>query len=148
MRGRSGARDFSRVIVVSELGRNNGMTSGARLHWAALRKLGVEAGLLDAALALRKHPFGDQHVPASAYIFHADGPQTAALIRSVFLPNATLAGLPDRPRELPDPPLDWSDCDRDVAEVWTPSAFARDSFARPMEIPDGRGCVAPTCFSR
>ena len=99
MRGRSGARDFSRVIVVSELGRNNGITSGARLHLAALRKLGVEAGLLDVTLVLRNHQFWSRYVPASACIFHADGPQTAALIRSV-LPNATLAGLPDRPRGL------------------------------------------------
>ena len=48
LRGCSGARDFSRVIVVSALGRNNGITSGARLQWAALRQLGVEAELLDA----------------------------------------------------------------------------------------------------
>jgi hypothetical protein len=43
--GRAGC---SRVIVVSAFGRNNGITSGARLQWAALRQPGAEAELLDA----------------------------------------------------------------------------------------------------
>ena len=71
------------MIVVSALGRNNGITSGARLQWAALRQLGVEAELLDATPAVRNPLFLVPHNPGSAYIFHADGPQSAALLAAV-----------------------------------------------------------------
>jgi hypothetical protein len=67
LRGRSGARDFSRVIVVSAFGRNNGITSGARLQWAALRQLGVGAELLLATPAVRNPLFRVPHVPGSAF---------------------------------------------------------------------------------
>lgn len=138
LRGRAGERDFSRVVVVGPLGRNNGIGSGARLQWAALRKLGVDAQLLDAAPALRDPLLRVPHRPGSAYIFHGDGLSTASLIRCV-LPHAAAAyRIGYWAWELPDPPLDWAGCERNVAEIWTPSIFSRDSLARlvrrPIEI--------------
>ena len=110
------------MIVISALGRNNGITSGARLQ--SLRQLGVEAELFDATPAVRNPLFRVPHHPGSAYIFHADSPHTTALIRSV-LPNAAQAyRIGYWAWELPDPPLEWSGCERCVAEVWTPSEFA------------------------
>ncbi len=94
LRGRSGERDFRRVIIVAALGRNNGIASGARLQWNALRQLGVDTDLLDVTPALRNPLFRLPHRPGSAYVFHAGGPQTANLIGSV-LPHAADA-LPHR----------------------------------------------------
>ena len=77
LRRRSGERDFRRVIVVAALGRNNGIASGARLQWNALRQLGVDTELLDVTPALRNPLFRIPHRPGSAYVFHAGAPQTA-----------------------------------------------------------------------
>lgn len=55
----------------------------ASLQWAALRQLGVEAELLDATPAVRNPLFRVPHNLGSAYIFHADGPQSAALLAAV-----------------------------------------------------------------
>lgn len=135
LRGRSGPRDFSRVVIVAALGRNNGIGSGARLQWAALRQLGIEADLLDAAPAMRNPLFRVPHRPGSAYVFHADGPNTASLIRSV-LPHAARAWrIGYWAWELPDPPPSWAGCERCVAEIWTPSTFSRDSLARLVRRP-------------
>jgi glycosyltransferase involved in cell wall biosynthesis len=138
LRGRSGRRDFRRVIVVAALQRNNGITSGARLQYAALRGLGVDADLLDATPALRNPLFRIPHRPGSAYIFHSGGPQTANLIASV-LPHAAQAyRVGYWAWELPNPPRDWSGCDRNVAEIWTPSTFSKASLVqlvtRPTEV--------------
>jgi glycosyltransferase involved in cell wall biosynthesis len=138
LRGRSGRRVFSRVIIVAALQRNNGITSGARLQYAALRALGVEAELLDATPALRNPLFRIPHRPGSAYIFHTGGPQTANLIASV-LPHAAQAyRVAYWAWELPAPPRDWSGCDRSVAEIWTPSTFSKASLVqlvtRPTEV--------------
>jgi glycosyltransferase involved in cell wall biosynthesis len=138
LRGHSGERDFQRVVVVAALGRTNGIASGARLQWAALRELGVDAELLDATPALRNPLLRIPHHPGSAYIFHSGGPQVANLIGGV-LPHAARAyRVGYWAWELPDPPLDWLGCDRNVAEIWVPSAFSRASLirlvCRPIEI--------------
>jgi glycosyltransferase involved in cell wall biosynthesis len=133
--GKSGPRDFSRVVVVAALARNNGVTSGARLQWAALRQLGIETELLDATPALRNPLFRIPHRPASAYVFHSGGPETAALIRAVCPAAGRAWRIGYWAWELPDPSPDWSGCDRNVDEVWTPSAFARDSLARLVSRP-------------
>jgi len=138
LRGRSGRRDFSRVVVVAALRCGNGITSGAHLQCAALRKLGVETDLLDATPALRNPLFRIPHRPGSAYVFHSGGPQTANLIASVMPHAAHAFRVAYWAWELPDPPLDWTGCDRDVAEIWTPSSFSKASltqlFSRPMEV--------------
>src|SRR3984885_2020054 len=90
LRGHSGTRYVHRVIVVAALGRNNGITSGARLQWNALRQLGVDAELLDVTPSLRNPLFRMPHRPGTAYVFHAGGPQTASLIGSV-LPHVVKA---------------------------------------------------------
>ena len=135
LRGRSGERDFRRVIVVATLGRNNGIASGAHLQCAALRELGVDVELLDATSALRNPLFRISHRPGSAYVFHSGGSQIANLIASV-LPHAARAyRIGYWAWELPDPPLDWLDCDRDVGEIWVPSAFSQASLARLVKRP-------------
>lgn len=130
LRGHSGNRDFHRVIVVAALGRNNGIASGARLQWNTLRQLGIDAELLDVTPSLRNPLFRMPHRPGSAYVFHAGGPQTASLISSVLPHVAKAHRIAYWAWELPDPPLDWMDCDRNVNEIWTPSAFSRASLAR------------------
>jgi glycosyltransferase involved in cell wall biosynthesis len=135
LRGRSGERDFSRVIVVAALGRNNGIASGARLQWRALRQLGIDADLLDATPALRNPLFRLPHRPGTAYVFHSGGPQTANLIGSV-LPHAAKAyRIAYWAWELPDPPPDWAGCDRNVSEIWTPSAFSLASLVQLLTKP-------------
>jgi glycosyltransferase involved in cell wall biosynthesis len=135
LRRRSGDRDFRRVIVVAALGRNNGIASGARLQWSALRQLGVDTELLDATPALRNPLFRIAHRPGSAYVFHAGGPQTANLIASVLPHVATAYRVAYWAWELPDPAADWAGCDRNVAEIWTPSAFSRASLVRLSKQP-------------
>lgn len=135
LRGRSGERDFRRVIVVAALGRGNGIANGARLQWAALRELGVEADLLDATPALRNPLFRIPHRPGSVYVFHSGGPQTANLISSV-LPNVADAyRIGYWAWELPDPPPTWAGCERNVDEIWTPSSFSQASLARLVNCP-------------
>jgi glycosyltransferase involved in cell wall biosynthesis len=135
LRGRSGERDFRRVIIVAALGRNNGIASGARLQWNALSQLGVDTELLDATPALRNPLFRIPHRPGSTYVFHAGGPQTASLISSVLPHAATAYRIAYWAWELPDPPSDWAGCDRNVAEIWTPSQFSRASLARLCSQP-------------
>jgi glycosyltransferase involved in cell wall biosynthesis len=135
LRRRSGERDFRRVIIVAALGRNNGIASGARLQWNALRQLGVDTELLDATPALRNPLFRVSHRPGSAYVFHAGAPQTASLIRSVLPHAATAYRIAYWAWELPDPAPDWAGCDRNVAEIWTPSAFSRASLVRLSRQP-------------
>jgi glycosyltransferase involved in cell wall biosynthesis len=135
LRRRSGERDFRRVIIVAALGRNNGIASGARLQWNALRQLGVDTELLDVTPALRNPLFRMPHRPGSAYVFHAGAPQTAHLIGSVLPHAATAYRIAYWAWELPDPAPDWAGCDRNVAEIWTPSAFSRASLARLSKQP-------------
>jgi glycosyltransferase involved in cell wall biosynthesis len=123
------------VIIVAALQRSNGITIGAQLQCAALHKLGIEAELLDATPALRNPLFRIPHRPGTAYVFHSAGPQAANLITSV-LPDAALAyRVGYWAWELPDPPLDWSGCDRNVCEIWTPSTFSKASLVRLVDRP-------------
>ena len=72
LRGRSGERDFRRMIIVAALGRNDGIASGARLQWDALRASRHRRGT-----ARRRHrrcaipSFRISHRPGSAYVFHS-----------------------------------------------------------------------------
>jgi hypothetical protein len=84
LRGHSGKRDFSRVVIVAALGRNNGISIGARLQYAALRQLGIDVDLLDTTSALRTPWFRARHQPGTTYVFHSGGPQTACLIGAVL----------------------------------------------------------------
>ena len=135
LRGRIGPRDFTRVVIVAALGRNNGIGTGARLQYAALRRLDVDAELLDAAPAMRNPLFRVPHRPGSAYIFHADGPNTASLVRSVLPHAATAWRVGYWAWELPDPPRAWAGCERSVGEIWTPSTFSRDSLTQLFQLP-------------
>jgi glycosyltransferase involved in cell wall biosynthesis len=129
LRGRTGVRNFDRVIVVAALGRTNGIANGARLQWNALRQLGVDVELLDVTPSLRNPLFRMPHRPGSAYVFHSGGPQTANLIGSVLPHVAKAYRIAYWAWELPDPP-DWMDCDRNVDEIWTPSSFSQTSLMR------------------
>ncbi|HQT79941.1 MAG TPA: glycosyltransferase [Rhodopila sp.] len=86
--------------------------------------------LLDATPSLRNPLFRIKHQPGSAYIFHAGGPQLANLIASVLPAAATAYRVGYWAWELPDPPRDWTGCDRHVSEIWTPSTFSRDSLGK------------------
>ena len=138
LRGRSGERDFRRMIIVAALGRNDGIASGARLQWDALRGLGIDAELLDATPALCNPLVRIPHRPGSAYVFHSAGPRIGNLIGSVLPHVAGAYRIAYWAWELPDPPPDWLGCDRDVAEIWTPSTFSSVSLSRlvsrPVEI--------------
>jgi glycosyltransferase involved in cell wall biosynthesis len=131
-------RDLSRLAIVAALGRRNGIVQGARLQHAALARAGRTAQLLDATAALR-NPFARTgHEPASAYVFHSGGPQTASLILG-SLPGAARAWrIGYWAWELPDPPQDWRRFGALVCEIWTPSRFAADSlgrmFAQPIRV--------------
>jgi glycosyltransferase involved in cell wall biosynthesis len=135
LRGRSGERDFSRVVIVAALERRNGIAQGARLQWEALRELGIDADLLDATPALRNPLHRIPHRPGTAYVFHSGGPQTANLIGSVLPHAATAYRVAYWAWELPDPPQDWAGCDRNIAEVWTPSTFSSASLAQILRAP-------------
>jgi glycosyltransferase involved in cell wall biosynthesis len=130
LHGRSGPRDFRRIIIVAALSRNNGIASGARLQWSALRRLGIDAELLDATSALRQPWLRIPHRPGSAYIFHSAGPQTACLVRSVLPHAASSYRIAYWAWELADPPSDWVGCDRNVSEVWTPSGHAKSALSQ------------------
>ncbi|HEY4254190.1 MAG TPA: glycosyltransferase [Roseomonas sp.] len=128
-------RDLSRLAIVGALGRHNGIATGALLQHAALVRAGGAVQLLDATAALR-NPFARApHVPASAYVFHCGGPQTASLV------HAVLPGVADAWRigywawELPDPPADWRRFGGLVSEIWTPSRFAAESLGKLFSVP-------------
>jgi glycosyltransferase involved in cell wall biosynthesis len=133
--GRSGARRFDRVVIVAALAKHNGITRGAYLQWRALRSLGVDADLVDATPALRNPLFRLKHDPATAYIFHSGGPQTASLIGSVLPAAARAWRIGYWAWELPDPPQGWRQCSDTIDEVWTPSRFSRDSLMRLLPKP-------------
>ncbi|WP_158801706.1 glycosyltransferase family 4 protein [Acidisoma sp. L85] len=135
LRGRSGGRDFSRVVIVAALARHNGITRGAYLQWEALRQIGVETELVDATPALRNPLYRIRHQPGSAYVFHTGGPQTASLVGSVLPHAASAYRIAYWAWELPDPPQDWGGCDRNVEEIWTPSAFSQASLAKTVQRP-------------
>jgi glycosyltransferase involved in cell wall biosynthesis len=128
-------RDLSRIAVVAALRRHNGIAQGARLQHAALASQGHDVQLLDATAALRSPLARTPHVPATAYVFHCGGPQTAPLLQSV-LPSAGRAWrIGYWAWELPDPPADWRSFGSLVNEIWTPSRFAADSLSRMFTCP-------------
>ncbi len=133
--GRSGPRRFDRVVIVAALAKQNGISRGAYLQWQALRAIGVQADLVDATAALRNPLFRLKHEPASAYIFHSGGPQTASLIGSMLPAAARAYRIGYWAWELPDPPQDWRNCDETVHEIWTPSRFSRESLIRLLRKP-------------
>ncbi|MBS0558651.1 MAG: glycosyltransferase [Proteobacteria bacterium] len=135
LRGRSSARDFRRVAVVAALARHNGIASGALLQAAALAAQGIDVTILDATPALRNPLFRIVHEPATAYIVHAAGPQTAQLIGSLLPAAAGAWRVGYWAWELPEPPPDWVGCDATLNEIWTPSGFARDSLATLVRKP-------------
>jgi len=135
LRERSGLRDFRRVVIVAALSRNDGIASGARLQFEAMRQLGIDVELLDATPALRNPIFRLPHRAGSAYIFHSGAPQTAGLIGSVLPHAANAYRIAYWAWELPDPPPGWAGCDRNVSEIWTPSLFSRNSLSKLTETP-------------
>ena len=133
--GRSGPRDFHRIVIAGPLGRQNGVGQGAYLQWTALRRRGVDAELIDAAPGLRNPLCRVGHQPGSAYVIHAGGPQAANLLATV-LPHAARAHrVAYFAWELPDPPPDWAGCDRHFDEIWTPSTFSRESLRKLIDRP-------------
>ncbi|HTH99759.1 MAG TPA: glycosyltransferase family 4 protein [Acidisoma sp.] len=133
--GRSGPRRFDRVAIVAAFGKRNGITQGAVLQWQALRRAGVAAEMIDATAALRNPFHRVPHDPATAYIFHSGGPQTASLIGAVLPAARDAWRIGYWAWELPDPPPDWNGCDGNLNEIWTPSRFSRDSLMRAMRLP-------------
>ena|GEM_PF-1490557 len=128
-------RSLERVCIVSALARRTGIASGALLQYRALRRLGIDAELVDGTPALRNPFFRAPHRPASAYIFHCGGPQTVNML-SAALPGAAEAWrIAYWAWELPDPPPDWRGSDRLVHEIWTPSHFAQASLRRLTALP-------------
>ncbi|GAB0117731.1 glycosyltransferase [Acidisoma sp. 7E03] len=131
----TGPRSFERVAIVAAFGKKNGITRGAELQWRALRDFGVRVDMVDATPALRNPFYRAAHQPASAYIFHSGGPQTASLVGAV-LPHARNAWrIGYWAWELPDPPPDWIGCDAILDEIWAPSDFAKASLGKAMRRP-------------
>lgn len=131
----SGPRRFDRVAIVAAYGKKNGITRGAFLQWQAMRRIGIDAVMIDATPALRNPFYRVPHDAATTYIFHSGAPQTASLISAV-LPAARRAyRIGYWAWELPDPPADWAGCDGNLNEIWTPSQFSRDALARMMHKP-------------
>lgn len=123
-------RSFDRVCVVAALGKKNGIAKGAILQYESLKRIGIQAQLLDVTAALRNPIKRIPHKPATAYIFHSGGPQISTLLTSV-LPQARNAyRIAYWAWELPVPPLDWPDPAGIVSEVWTCSSYARSSLEK------------------
>jgi glycosyltransferase involved in cell wall biosynthesis len=133
--GQSGPRRFDRVAIVAAFGKKNGITQGAVLQCQALRRAGIAAEMIDATAALRNPFHRVPHDPATAYIFHSGGPQTASLISAVLPAARNAWRIGYWAWELPDPPPDWVGCDDNLNEIWTPSRFSRDSLMRAMRRP-------------
>lgn len=128
-------RNFKQVCVVGALKKRNGITRGAELQYEALKRLGVDAELLDVTDALRNPLRRVAHTPASAYIFHSGGPQISTLLTSV-LPAAQHAyRIAYWAWELPSPPRLWPDPAGIVSEIWTCSQFAKASLEKGFKLP-------------
>jgi glycosyltransferase involved in cell wall biosynthesis len=133
--GKAGPRRFDRVAIVAAFGKQNGITRGAFLQWQALCSLGIKTERVDATPALRNPFYRVPHRPATTYIFHSGGPQTASLIGAVLPAARNAYRIGYWAWELPDPPPDWLGCDDNLNEIWTPSRFSRDSLKRMMRKP-------------
>lgn len=135
VRNRSGARRFDRVAIVAAFGRRNGITRGAELQHAAMLRAGVDAEMIDATAALRNPFHRVPHRPATCYIFHTGGPQTAWLVSSVLPAAADAYRIAYWAWELPVPPEDWAPQASLVSEIWTPSQFSRRGLEQISGIP-------------
>ena len=128
-------RLLGHVAIVAPLRKDNGITAGARYQHEAFTRIGVKSVLIDATESLRNPYFDAKHQPATAYIFHCGGPQTANMLWSV-MPHAYNAyRIAYWAWELPDPPSDWKGYDLLVDEIWTPSNFSFDSLKRISSKP-------------
>jgi len=128
-------RDLSRIAIVAALQRHNGIAQGARLQHAALLREGHGAQLLDASAALRSPLVRIPHQPATAYVFHCGGPQTAPLMQAVLPAAGQAWRIGYWAWELPDPPADWLRSGSLVNEIWTPSHFAAESLGKMFHCP-------------
>ncbi|HUB45660.1 MAG TPA: glycosyltransferase family 4 protein [Acetobacteraceae bacterium] len=133
--GQAAARNFSRVVVLGPLSRRNGVAQGATLQWMALKQLGIDTHLVDAAPGLRNPLRRAQHHPGTAYVVHGGGPQAANLLATALPHAANAYRIAYLAWELPDPPQDWAGCDRNFDEIWTPSSFSRESLGRLLGRP-------------
>ncbi len=133
--GKAGPRRFERIAIVAAFGKQNGITRGALLQWQALRRLGVEAEMVDATPALRNPFYRVPHRPPTAYVFHSGGPQTASLLAAVLPAARDAYRIAYWAWELPEPPPDWLGCDDPFNEIWTPSRFSRDSLMQMTQRP-------------
>jgi glycosyltransferase involved in cell wall biosynthesis len=59
----------------------------------------------------------------------------ACLIRSMLPHVAASYRVAYWAWELPDPPPQWIGCDRNVSEIWTPSAYAKSALTRIVSKP-------------
>lgn len=135
IRGRVATRNFNRVVVLGPLSRRNGVAQGATLQWMALKQLGIDAQLVDAAPGLRNPLHRSSHQPGTAYVVHGGGPQAANLLATALPHAAGAYRIAYLAWELPDPPHDWAGCERNFDEIWTPSSFSRDSLGRLLDRP-------------
>ena len=133
--GQSGPRDFSRVAIVAAFARRNGITKGAELQYQALRRAGLDVEMVDATPALRNPLWRASHRPATCFIFHVGGPQTAWLVRSVLPAAANAWRIAYWAWELATPPQDWAPQTALVSEIWTPSLFCRRSLEQVCDVP-------------
>jgi glycosyltransferase involved in cell wall biosynthesis len=133
--GRESPRRFDDIRVVGPLARRNGISSGAILQDAALRRHGIASELLDAAPALRDPMFRLPHRPGGAYVFHSGGPQAANLILGTLPGAAAAYRVGYWAWELPTPPKDWPRPRGLVSEIWTPSRFSKDGLAPICDVP-------------
>ena len=129
------ARDLSAPAIVAPLGRNNGISQGARLQHAAFLACGSDPALVDATATLRNPLARPAHNPARTYIFHVGGPQTASLMNGMLPYVADARRIAYWAWELPDPPSDWRACGRLVDEIWTPSAYSAASLSKMFDLP-------------
>ena len=129
------ARDLSAPAIVAPLGRNNGISQGARLQHAAFVACGSDPALVDATATLRNPLARPAHNPARTYIFHVGGPQTASLMNGMLPYVADARRIAYWAWELPDPPSDWRACGRLVDEIWTPSAYSAASLSKMFSVP-------------
>jgi glycosyltransferase involved in cell wall biosynthesis len=131
-------RDLDDLVIVTELGRNNGISRGAALQRDALTRAGRSARLVDVTSSRKRMFASTAHEAGSAYVFHCGAPETALLIHRV-LPQASAAWrIGYWAWELPVPPPEWRRFTHLVSELWTPSRFASDSlraiFAGPIRV--------------
>lgn len=133
--GRSGLRSPRRICIVAPLAAGGGVAAGARFQLLAMRKAGFDAEIVDASAALGNPLARCAHKPATMYVIHGQGPQTARLLGAVLPAAAQAWRVAYWGWDLPDPPADWTGCDNVVSEIWAPSQFARCSLLRIAERP-------------